>query len=111
MNNPKGHGWVTPNAKGIKARCGGPKICKDCQIEAGILSAKKRQKDHDEQWAKKRQEEDPTLWSRDTCSSDTTDFSWPDNSDTFSSPSSDSGSDYSGGGGDFSGGGASGSWD
>lgn len=29
-----GHGHVTPNADGSKARCGGPAICSDCAIEA-----------------------------------------------------------------------------
>ena len=28
-----GHGWVTPNADGTKARCGGPGICPPCSIE------------------------------------------------------------------------------
>lgn len=32
-----GHGWVKPNANGMKARCGGPTICRECQREAGIL--------------------------------------------------------------------------
>jgi hypothetical protein len=28
-----GHGHVTPNADGTKARCGGPSICSDCAAE------------------------------------------------------------------------------
>lgn len=28
-----GHGWVTPNADGYRARCGGPSICPVCQRE------------------------------------------------------------------------------
>ena len=32
-----GHGHVTPNADGSKARCGGPAICPACAIEAGRL--------------------------------------------------------------------------
>lgn len=28
-----GHGWVTPNANGVKARCGGPALCSTCQAE------------------------------------------------------------------------------
>jgi hypothetical protein len=30
-----GHGHVTPNPDGSKARCGGPAICRECAIEAG----------------------------------------------------------------------------
>ena len=30
-----GHGHVTPNADGTKARCGGPSICPECALEAG----------------------------------------------------------------------------
>jgi hypothetical protein len=30
-----GHGWVTPNPDGMKARCGGPGICGACALEAG----------------------------------------------------------------------------
>lgn len=30
-----GHGWVTPNADGSKARCGGPGFCRECSAEAG----------------------------------------------------------------------------
>ena len=30
-----GHGHVTPNADGSKARCGGPGFCRECSIEAG----------------------------------------------------------------------------
>lgn len=29
-----GHGWVTPNLDGSKARCGGPAICRECAVEA-----------------------------------------------------------------------------
>ena len=35
----KGHGHVTPNANGDKARCGGPKICKVCMAELAALKA------------------------------------------------------------------------
>lgn len=28
-----GHGWVTPNPDGSKARCGGPAICVKCALE------------------------------------------------------------------------------
>lgn len=28
-----GHGWVTPNADGSKARCGGPALCTKCALE------------------------------------------------------------------------------
>lgn len=28
-----GHGWVTPNPDGSKARCGGPGLCPECQRE------------------------------------------------------------------------------
>jgi hypothetical protein len=28
-----GHGHVTPNADGTKARCGGPLLCKECAVE------------------------------------------------------------------------------
>lgn len=37
-----GHGWVTPNADGSVARCGGPKICKECQREAGIIEGRQK---------------------------------------------------------------------
>lgn len=33
MNNRYGHGHVTPNPDGSKARCGGPGICRVCQRE------------------------------------------------------------------------------
>jgi hypothetical protein len=29
-----GHGWVTPNPNGAKARCGGPALCSECYREA-----------------------------------------------------------------------------
>jgi hypothetical protein len=29
-----GHGWVTPNPDGSKAKCGGPGLCRDCSAEA-----------------------------------------------------------------------------
>lgn len=32
-----GHGHVTPNPDGTKARCGGPSICSECATEAGRL--------------------------------------------------------------------------
>jgi hypothetical protein len=35
-----GHGHVTPNADGSKARCGGPAICPTCAIEAGTQKVK-----------------------------------------------------------------------
>ena len=28
-----GHGWVTPNPDGMKARCGGPALCSACALE------------------------------------------------------------------------------
>jgi len=28
-----GHGWVTPNKDGFRARCGGPGVCADCSTE------------------------------------------------------------------------------
>ncbi len=28
-----GHGWVTPSPNGIRARCGGPAICRECALE------------------------------------------------------------------------------
>jgi hypothetical protein len=28
-----GHGWVRPLPSGAKARCGGPAICRQCQLE------------------------------------------------------------------------------
>jgi hypothetical protein len=28
-----GHGHVTPNADGSKARCGGPALCRECALE------------------------------------------------------------------------------
>jgi len=30
-----GHGWITPNADGTKARCGGPGMCPECSTELG----------------------------------------------------------------------------
>lgn len=32
-----GHGHVTPNADGTKARCGGPSICHECARDAAQL--------------------------------------------------------------------------
>lgn len=29
-----GHGHVTPNKNGSRARCGGPKVCHQCALEA-----------------------------------------------------------------------------
>lgn len=34
---PNGHGYVTPNENGLKARCGGPALCRICQQEAREL--------------------------------------------------------------------------
>lgn len=34
---PCGHGWVYPNAMGIKADCGGPSKCKACAEDARVL--------------------------------------------------------------------------
>jgi hypothetical protein len=34
-----GHGHVTPNPDGSKARCGGPAICAECAREAAQLAA------------------------------------------------------------------------
>lgn len=39
-----GHGHVTPNPDGSVARCGGPKFCRTCQFELGILRATEAQK-------------------------------------------------------------------
>ncbi len=33
-----GHGHVTPNANGFKARCGGPAICEECARELAGLA-------------------------------------------------------------------------
>ena len=39
----QGHGWVHPLPSGAKARCGGPAICRQCQLEQeGIPSAVRR---------------------------------------------------------------------
>ena len=35
-----GHGHVTPNADGSKARCGGPSICSKCALEAARPSVR-----------------------------------------------------------------------
>jgi hypothetical protein len=32
-----GHGHVTPRPDGLKARCGGPALCADCQAEERTL--------------------------------------------------------------------------
>jgi hypothetical protein len=37
-----GHGWVTPNADGSVARCGGPGLCPQCSVEAGRPPRKKQ---------------------------------------------------------------------
>lgn len=29
----EGHGWVKPRADGLKARCGGPALCRVCREE------------------------------------------------------------------------------
>ena len=36
-----GHGWVTPNANGMKARCGGPGMCSVCMAEQAEVDAGK----------------------------------------------------------------------
>lgn len=33
MRDPRGHGHVAPRADGVKARCGGPAICRECYLE------------------------------------------------------------------------------
>lgn len=33
MKSKEGHGWVKPHPLGLKARCGGPALCADCQQE------------------------------------------------------------------------------
>ena len=35
-----GHGHVTPNANGTKARCGGPALCSRCAVELAAERAK-----------------------------------------------------------------------
>lgn len=35
-----GHGWVIANPNGVKARCGGPNVCKQCAVEAAQFSAR-----------------------------------------------------------------------
>lgn len=35
-----GHGWVVANPDGMKARCGGPKLCKQCALEAAQFAAR-----------------------------------------------------------------------
>lgn len=35
-----GHGHVKPNPNGLKARCGGPAICRECQRELAEMKAK-----------------------------------------------------------------------
>lgn len=37
-----GHGWVFPNADGIKARCGGPGLCSACQEDQRALDMARR---------------------------------------------------------------------
>jgi hypothetical protein len=34
-----GHGHVWPRLDGIKARCGGPKICRECALDKARLDA------------------------------------------------------------------------
>lgn len=34
-----GHGHVTPRPDGVKARCGGPGLCKVCAAESGAKSS------------------------------------------------------------------------
>lgn len=41
-NHNIGHGWVMPRQDGVKARCGGPGLCMDCQAEAMMLRAHRR---------------------------------------------------------------------
>ena len=36
------HGHVTPNENGSRARCGGPKVCKECALELAEYEAKLR---------------------------------------------------------------------
>jgi hypothetical protein len=37
----QGHGWVTPRADGVKARCGGPPMCRTCNLELERVEAEK----------------------------------------------------------------------
>lgn len=38
-NTNTGHGHVWARPDGVKARCGGPGICKQCSLDAGRLKA------------------------------------------------------------------------
>lgn len=40
-----GHGHVTPNPDGSKARCGGPRICNQCALEAAAQRETPKQQD------------------------------------------------------------------
>lgn len=42
-----GHGWVIMNDNGLKARCGGPAICKECQKEQVWLERSAKDKIND----------------------------------------------------------------
>jgi hypothetical protein len=37
MSNNTGHGHVTPRPDGVRARCGGPAMCRVCQMERARL--------------------------------------------------------------------------
>lgn len=39
MNENKGHGHVFPRPDGMKARCGGPGMCKECAADAALADA------------------------------------------------------------------------
>lgn len=42
----QGHGHVTPRPDGVKARCGGPAICKVCQAELAAVGCTKKENTH-----------------------------------------------------------------
>jgi len=42
VNGNTGHGHVFPRADGIKARCGGPAICRECAHDLARKLAKPR---------------------------------------------------------------------
>lgn len=45
MNLNTGHGHVFPRPDGMKARCGGPAICKECAIDAARHAPKPEESD------------------------------------------------------------------
>lgn len=60
-----GHGWVTPNADGSKARCGGPGLCPECAREVVKLHADSPNKFPNLVWMAISSLQEGSAWAKD----------------------------------------------